>query len=332
MARQFVNELNVNQKIEMCFMLSKKEMKRTKHDKPYLQITLSDKSGKVEGRLWDDAERFNAMAETGDVVLINGSVEKFREEKQIKIESLRKASDDEFDHGDMVRVVENRDEIFAKVAGLLGSAKNDWIKKLVNAYISDDGLMSEFTLGAGAKSWHNAYIGGLLEHTFEVMTIVDSVCSLYPDADRDVAIIGAFLHDMGKVLELDARRLEYTIQGGLIGHIAIGYKMLSQKISTIENFPEELSQRLEHIILSHHGEYDQQSPVLPKTLEATIVYQTDELVSQANAVKEILNAQKGDGKIWSNYVGIKNRKYFVRDQDEEGWASGKDPVDADLFH
>ena len=106
-----------------------------------------------------------------------------------------------------------------------------------------------------------------------------------------------------------------------MGHIAIGYKILVDKIKKVSGFPEELSMRLEHIVLSHHGKYEQQSPVLPKTLEATIIYQTDELVSQANAIKELQHAQSEEGRVWSNFVSIKNRKYFIRDVSEEGWYS-----------
>ncbi|MBU0571625.1 MAG: HD domain-containing protein, partial [Candidatus Omnitrophica bacterium] len=192
----------------------------------------------------------------------------------------------------------------------------------------DEALMAKFARGVGGKSWHNAYIGGLMEHTFEVMAIVDKMCSLYPEADRDVAIFGAFIHDIGKIHEIDEKKLEYTVEGGLVGHIAIGYRMLNEKISGITGFPEELSLRLGHIVLSHHGEYEQQSPVLPKTLEATIIYQTDELVSQANAVKEIQLLQSGEGKVWSPYVALKSRKYFIRDRGEEGWGEA-DSADAE---
>jgi len=158
-----------------------------------------------------------------------------------------------------------------------------------------------------------------MEHTYEVMYISGKMCDLCKEADRDVAFFGAFIHDIGKVFELDAKKLEYTVEGGLLGHIAIGYRILTEKISEVKDFPYDLRLRLEHIILSHHGEYEQQSPVLPKTLEATIIYHSDELVSQANAIKEIQVGQKAEGKLWSNYVTIKSRKYFIKTADEESW-------------
>jgi 3'-5' exoribonuclease len=311
MDKQFISELNANDKVDSFFQLRKKNLKLTKKDKPYLELTLADKTGTIEGRLWDDAEKFNFSADTGEIVRIKGIVDKFREEKQIKVDFISKAGEGDFDRSDMVRVAENIEQVKEKIASYLGGIKDGWIKKLAESFWGDETLMREFFQGVGGKSWHNAYVGGLMEHTYEVMRIVDKVCELYPEADRDLAVFGAFIHDMGKVFELDARKMEYTVPGGLIGHIGIGHKMLIEKISGIDGFPPDTAMKLEHILLSHHGEYEQQSPVLPKTLEATIVYQTDELVSQANAVKEIILSQSAEGRDWSNFVVIKNRKYYL---------------------
>jgi 3'-5' exoribonuclease len=155
------------------------------------------------------------------------------------------------------------------------------------------------------------------------MFICDKMCELYPEVDRDTLILGAFLHDIGKIYELDEKKMDYTIDGSLLGHIAIGHKILSMKISRIDDFPRELAVRLEHIILSHHGEYEQQSPVLPKTLEATVIYQADELVSQTNAIKELMLSNPREGRVWSDFIAIKNRKYFVKDQLRESWRTGE---------
>jgi 3'-5' exoribonuclease len=311
MAKKFISEFKANDRIDSFFQLRKKNLKLTKKDNPYLELTLADKTGTIEGRVWEDAEGMNSSADTGDIVRVKGTIDKFREENQIKVDLMEKAEEGDFDRADMVRVAENISEVKEKIKIYLEQIEDPWIKKLAGSFWSDAELIEKFSHGVGGKSWHNAYVGGLMEHTYEVMYIVDKMCELYPAADRDLAILGAFMHDIGKVFELDADKMEYTVLGGLIGHIGIGHKMLVEKISEIENFPPEISMKLEHIILSHHGEYEQQSPVLPKTLEATIVYQTDELVSQANAVKEIIVSQSGEGRAWSNFVVIKNRKYYL---------------------
>lgn len=339
MDRKFISDLKDKEQVDACFMLNKKNLRLTKYDKPYLELGLSDKTGKIEGRVWENAEQLNALVDTGDVVRVKGLVEKFREDKQLKVQAIDKADDRAFSYEDLVRVVENRDKILQDTLEYLKTIKNKWLLLLAESFTGDDDLMNGFSEGVGGKSWHNAYIGGLMEHTFEVMYIADKMCGLYPEADRDVCIFGAFMHDIGKVFEIDAKRMEYTTEGGLVGHIAIGHKILMEKIRGIDGFPEDLSLRVQHIVLSHHGEYEQQSPVLPKTLEATIVYQTDELVSQANAIKEIMLSQSGEGRVWSNFVSIKNRKYYIKDPGEEGWKGGSTPADpviesdesADLF-
>ncbi|RKY41429.1 MAG: hypothetical protein DRP85_06360 [Candidatus Makaraimicrobium thalassicum] len=319
MDKRFISGFQVNEQVDSFFMLRKKNLRLTKYDKPYLEMTFADKTGRIEGRLWDNAEKFNESASTGDVVRVRGTVDKYRNEKQLKVDFIAKADERAFQYEDMVRVAENRGQIYENILSYLGSIKNPWIHSLAERFTADNKLMSMFKDGVGGKSWHNAYIGGLIEHTYEVMYIVDQMCRLYPEADRDVALFGSFIHDIGKVLELDAKELEYTTEGGLLGHIVIGYGILSEKIRQVPDFPKELRLRLEHIIVSHHGEYEQQSPVLPKTLEATIVYQTDELVSQANAIKEIQLSQAEEGRLWSNYVSIKSRKYYIRSAREEGW-------------
>lgn len=320
--KKFISELKVNEVVDSFFMLHKKELKIAKNDKPYLALTLADMTGKIEGRLWDNAERFNELADTGDVVHIKGAVDKYREEKQLKVDHLAKADERLYKYEDMVRVAENRDNILSNVTSTLGSVTNPWLKALAARFTEDAGFMSLFKDGIGGKMWHNAYIGGLMEHTYEVMYIVDKMCGMYPEVNRDLALFGAFLHDVGKVYELDFRRMEYTDEGGLVGHIVIGHKILVAKMSEVEGFPADLALRLEHIILSHHGEYEQQSPVLPKTLEATIVYHADELVSQANAIKEIQKNEAGDGRSWSQFVSMKNRKYYIKGAEEEAWAGG----------
>lgn len=320
MSKKFIKDFKVNEQVDSFFMLTKKDLKLTKYDKPYLDMTFADRTGKIAGRLWDNADKFSEGVVTGDIVQVKGSVDKYREEKQLKVDFIARADERAFRYEDMVRVVEDRDGIYENILLHLGKIENSWVKTLAAEFIKDKELMSSFKDGVGGKSWHNAYIGGLMEHTYEVMRVADLMCDLYPEADRDLALLGAFIHDMGKVSELDPRKMEYTIEGGLLGHIAIGYKILSGKINNIQAFPQDLILRIEHIILSHHGEYEQQSPVLPKTLEATIVYQVDELVSQANAVKEIIQSQSSEGKAWSNFVSIKNRKYYIKDQAEEDWT------------
>lgn len=309
-----IKELKAGQPVEAAYLLKKKEALKTKEGKPYLRLVFADKTGEIEGRMWDNIETVNGTIESGAVVVVSGTVDVWKNDKQIKVDGLRIASEKEYKLADLIRAVENPEELFKKVNSYLGEISDKQLSLLADKFLEDADLMARFKKSPGASSWHNAYIGGLLEHTYEVMYISERVCELYPQADKDLVLIGAFVHDIGKVLELDPNTLQYTLDGGLIGHLTLGFDILSKKISEIKDFPKDLELKLKHIILSHHGEYEQQSPVLPKTLEATIVYQADELASQANAVKELIEAQSGGEKEWSNFVGIKGRKYLLKKQ------------------
>lgn len=312
MERKFIKDMRAGNKFESVFQLRKKEMSKTKDGKPFLKLTVSDKTGSIDAKIWDDAEDLNLKVDTGTAVFAKGFVDSWKDNLQLKIDHIRPAAEDEYKAQDLMRTVENRDEILKKIEGYLARVSNKWIAALSRRFFEDKDFMEKFRNSPGASSWHNAYIGGLMEHTSDIMSIVDKACDLYPEANRDIAMIGAFLHDIGKTVELDASTFEYTVAGGLIGHLPLGFEMLSGKIREIESFPEDLATQLKHIILSHHGEYEQQSPVLPKTLEATIIYHADELVSQANAVKEIIQSQGPSGRDWSNFVTIKERKYFLK--------------------
>ncbi|MBF0252227.1 MAG: HD domain-containing protein [Candidatus Omnitrophica bacterium] len=314
MEKIFIKDLKVKNVVKTYFMITKKTQKLTKYDKPYLEVTLMDSSGKIEGRVWDNAETIGNKVDSGDVVMVTAQVEEFREEKQLKIDNIEKMEEKDFNYEDLIKVAEGLEEIEKNIKRSLSEIKDPWIKKLADEFLDDETFMKAFRNAAGAKSWHNAYIGGLMEHTNEVMQIVLKVAELYPDADRDLLIFGSFMHDIGKIYELDSKKMDYTVEGRLIGHISIGCRMLNDKIASIKDFPNELSIHIQHIILSHHGEYEQQSPVLPLTLEANVIYQADDLVSQANAVNGIISSQSDGSKEWSNYVSIKNRKYLLRKQ------------------
>lgn len=309
---KFIKDLKEGQKIASVYLLKNKQMSMTKHNKPYLSLLLADKTGSIEARVWDNAEIADARVSSGSAVLIKAEVVKWKENTQLSVGDIQTVVDGEYKREDLIRSVENVNEILENIMKLLCSMKDTWLRLLADEFLKDKDLMKKFKISPGAKNWHNAYIGGLLEHTYEVMFVADRVCQLYPEANRDLVIIGALIHDIGKVIEIDPNTFEYTLEGGLVGHLSLGFELLLKKVDAIENFPDKLRIHLKHIILSHHGEYEQQSPILPKTLEATIVYHSDDLLSQTNAVREIITNQPGSQQDWSNYISIKNRKYLLK--------------------
>jgi len=309
--KKFIKDLKVNAAIECVFFLKKKELARTQAGTPYLKLTLSDKTGRMEAKMWEGGEQADEMVATGAAVFVRGRVDSYNG-LQIRVDEIRLADQKEYKFEDLVRSVEDPDKIYNNINEMLDCIGDKWIADLAKEFIEEEELMTKFRKSTGAQNWHTAYIGGLMEHTYEVMHICREICKLYPEADKDAVTIGAFTHDIGKTVELDINTFEYTLDGGLIGHLTLGFEILSRKIAGIKGFPQEKALALKHIILGHHGEYDQQSPILPKTLEATIVYHADELVSQANAVKEVISQQSDGDKLWSNFITIKNRKYLLK--------------------
>jgi 3'-5' exoribonuclease len=315
MPKQFIKDLKVGDRVASVFILKKKDLQKTKENKPYLRLTVADKTGSIEGVMWEYAETADANIDNGMPVFVKGLVSSYKENMQLKVDEARPATSEEYKLDDIIRAISDIEGLYSKVKKYLDAISDKWVALLVKSFVEDKDFIERFKKSPGARSWHNAYIGGLMEHTWEVMYIVDKTCDIYPLAIRDIAIAGAFFHDIGKTVELDPSTFEYTIEGGLIGHLPLGFEILSKRMASIEGFPQDLATHLRHIILSHHGEYEQQSPVLPKTLEATIVYHADELTSQANAVKEIIEAQSKGPRDWSNYVTIKSRQYFLRKPD-----------------
>jgi len=309
--KKFIKEFKPKDKVESVFLLKRKEVKKTKTDKPYLAVSLCDTTGSIEGRAWDNAAEMNEAVEAGQPVFVSGEVDSWRENIQLRVNRMRPAGEGEYEKHDLIRSVADIEGIFGKVKAYLSEVKSRPLSKLIEQFLGEADFVERFKRAPGALNWHNAYAGGLLEHTYEVMFIADKTCSLYPQADRELCMVGAFLHDIGKIYEIDPQGLEYTVAGGMIGHLSLGFEVMSKKIDAVKNFPDDLALHLKHAVLSHHGEYEQQSPVLPKTLEATIIYHADSLVSQANAVKEIIEAQSSFPRTWSNYITIKNRKYLL---------------------
>ncbi len=307
-----IKDFKTGSMVEGVYLLKKKDLQKTKDNRPYLKLLLADKTGAIEARVWEDAEAVSNKIDCGTAVKVKGLVDSWNDNVQVKIDRIGPALKEDYRLEDLLRCADNIDDIFKKIENYLESLSAKWIRLLAEEFLKDGDFIERFKKSPGAQSWHNAYIGGLLEQTYEVMFITDAVCSLYKQADRDICIIGAFLHDIGKIFEINPSTFEYTVEGGLLGHLPMGFELLSKKISLIKDFPEDLGLYLKHIILSHHGEYQQQSPVLPKTLEATIIYHADELASQTNAVKELIAAQSNMQKAWSNYVTIKNRKYLLK--------------------
>lgn len=279
------------------FLVREKTMAQTKAGKAYLTLDLQDASGRIDAKVWDSAEAMGEQFGKGDVVKVQAMVEEYRGEPQLNVRRIRKAEEGEYDLSEMLpRTPEDVDELWQTLCGSMASIENEWLVKLLGSFFDDESFREAFKRSVAARDVHHAYIGGLLEHTVSVARVCDFFAGHY-GADRDLLLAGAVLHDVGKVVELDSvREFNYTVPGGMIGHIVLGVQMVSERISRIEGFPEELAMLIEHMVLSHQGQADWGSPIPPKTREAVLLHFADNVDTKhwlANAAIEE-DADQGD--------------------------------------
>lgn len=195
------------------------------------------------------------------------------------------------------------------------SVTNPYLQKLLSSILEDEKLAGKLKLAPGGKLWHHSYVGGLLEHTLKVVEFCEKASELYELVDRDLLVAGALIHDIGKIYSYSLSGfIDYTDEGRLLGHIVSGDELVSQKIAAIEGFPESLALELRHLVLSHQGELEFASPVVPQTLEAIILYYADEIDAKAGAFTQIIQREKSPGKKWSDWVPLIHRYIYLGEE------------------
>lgn len=314
-----IKNLEVSNQVLSFFVLRKKELKIKKDGEPYLSVELGDQTGRIRGTIWDNAKTTYSSVELGNIVKIQGIVASFREEKYINIEKLRKSlPQDNVDLGLLMPKTTKDVRIMTlRLFSIIDSLTTSHIKKLLHLVFDDINFKNRFVQAPAAKLWHQNYLGGLLEHTLQVVDVCEKVMSNYEGVQRDVLIAGALLHDIGKVFEFSIDGfIDYSDRGRLVGHITMGYQYVTEKIGQLNNFPEDTASQIQHLILSHHGLRDHGAPVVPMTLEAMLLHCADYLDSQASAFVRIIQDEKEPGKKWSKYVNLIDRFIYMGDDEK----------------
>jgi len=302
-------ELQKGVPVDHFLMIRKFEVRSTKTGKDFISLELGDKSISVSANVWNDVKGFKQLIEngdTGDVVKVTGTLDEYNERPQIKINSIRLAEPpDNISPKDFLAVsLRNPDEMLGELTQRIERITNENIKTLLTNIFDGERLEKFMTAPAG-KSWHHAYIHGLVEHTLEMIKICDLMCDFHKEINRDLLIAGAMLHDFGKTEELIYdTAFSYSDKGKLIGHIVICAEMIEEEAGKIPGFPEVLKNLLIHLVLSHQGKLEYASPVVPKTVEAIALYQADELSAKVNAYKNaLLTEMKSEGK-WTRFINL----------------------------
>jgi len=315
MKTPFVTDLNSEQSITTFFLVREKEIRNTREGKPYLRLELGDRSGTIEARMW---EQFDvAVKDIGrdDFVKVSARVEIYRNKPQLALQQLRLAKPEEVDLADFLpHTKEDVGKLYAQLLEYAGSIRNSWLKKLVTGIISDPGIAAKYKRAPAAKVMHHAYLGGLLEHVIGLCSLAKQIAAHYPELDVDLLLTAAILHDVGKLEELCYERaIGYTVEGQLLGHIMMEFETVSKAMDAIEGFPANLKTVVQHLLISHHGQYEFGSPKLPMIREAMAFHYMDDLDSKLAAVRAALAVESGEPE-WSAYSGALGRKFLRLDQ------------------
>jgi 3'-5' exoribonuclease len=303
--------LRVGEEFRGTFLLKRVELKKTRTGKDYLDLEVGDRTGSLPGKLWDaEADLYRALT-TSDFVEAAGRVESYNERKQAKFSGVRPAEGTVDPRDFLPRTPCDVRLLLERLRAIVRSMRSDWLRRLVSAFLEDPAFLAKFLEAPAAVANHHAYLGGLVEHIVSLTESCLRTCEAYPALDRDLMIAGAFFHDIGKVEEMSiARALEYSDRGRLIGHIVTGVLWLEERSRRIAGFPPELLDQLKHIVLSHHGEHEWGSPVLPLTAEAIALHQLDNLDAKLWAYDRAVRDSKENGSSWTEWVKVFGRKLY----------------------
>jgi 3'-5' exoribonuclease len=292
------------------FLVLAKQQRTTKSNKAYLSLVFGDKTGQLEGRVWEPSDpRIAKDFERGDIVKARGSASRFDDRLQMKIDQLRVALPSEVDKTDLLpSTIYDIADLWRQLLSFVESFTNPDLKLLLTTMLADPAIAQAYREAPAAKQLHHAWLGGLLEHVISLCTLADRVAPHYPLLNRDLLMTGVILHDIGKVRELSWEiGFEYTVEGSLLGHIQIGTALAERTIDSLPNFPPRLKTLVLHMILSHHGKLEFGSPKLPMIPEALALSFLDDLDAKMQAIQvefdKCLREGKGPdemtGKVWA---------------------------------
>ncbi len=289
----FIETFHEGENIRDIYLVKQKTSAMTKNGKPYDNLILQDKTGVIEGKIWDPnsagIDDFGAL----DYIDITGTVKEFNSSLQLNISRVRTAKEGEYDPKDYLPVSSKDIEgMYREVLAYIDGVKNTYLHELLKSFFIDDkSFIGKFKQSSAAKSIHHGFIGGLLEHTLSVTKLCDYYSKAYPVIKRDLLITVAILHDIGKTRELSAfPSNDYTDDGQLLGHIVMGTEMIGEKIRKIEGFPEKLAGEVKHCILAHHGEFEFGSPKKPAIIEAVALNFADNTDAKLEAFTEAVSS------------------------------------------
>lgn len=318
--------LKVGDNINRVMVLTKK-VKRDFSNGKFFLLQFSDKDGTLKG-VWWDPSREGERIRVDDVVRVTGEIQDYQGALQVRVNYMEALADDQYDPA-VFLPSSSRDvnAIYDELLGMIEKISDGNLRTLLGSIFGGDGFRDRFLRSPAAKGWHHAYVGGLAEHVYDMARMALSVAGIYPEADSDLLLAGVLLHDIGKMSELSVtNHIDYSDQGRLIGHISMGVAILDEYLRGMENFPPELEMKLKHMILSHHGQLQHGSPVVPMTVEALLLNYIDNMDAQVRGTLMVLEKSGGDS-LWTDYVRLLDRFIYKGEMPQD--LSGEEDVSED---
>jgi len=298
--KTYVVDLVPGTSVAASFLVRAKERKTARNGSAYLDLELQDCSGSIKAKVWD-SDHLPSEFEVDDVIRISGGVELYQGAPQLSLRKIVKCSEEEIYLPDYLpHGTQDPDALFENLLKRIQEMPPGPLQALLLVVFEDPEIARKYKLAPAATNYHHAYLGGLLEHVSSLLELGDLICDHYPALQRELVLAGLLLHDLGKIEELDFNRhFAYSTRGRLVGHINIGLGMIQERVRQVPNFPEELRDRLEHIILSHHGKLEFGSPKEPMFMEALVVNYLDDLDSKMAAIRGQYEADKNHPGNWT---------------------------------
>ena len=315
--RRYINQLKENEKISEVYAVSEKQLRPNKKGNLYLQFNLSDKTGTITGFIWNISDVSGYDFESGDYILAEGVTQRFQGTLQFIASKLTKVCPGTVDSSEFVRQQSvDIPRMQHRLLELLRSVSEPSLRNLADCFAVDDSFIDQFSKAPAGIKLHHAYAGGLLEHSLQMMETAVRIAELYPVLNRDLLLMGAFLHDIGKTHELAfGNDMYYTDRGQLLGHPFLGVEILNAKIAEAEKlagevFNPETAMLLKHMLISHHGSYENQCSKLPMTLEAVTLHFIDSIDSKIAEFRKYMLDDPNAGSRWTNYIPSIDRKLY----------------------
>jgi 3'-5' exoribonuclease len=311
-SKQFVAEIKDRDSVSAVFLVKDKIMAMAKNGKPYMNLRLMDKSGDVDAKVWDNVDSLDKLFDKDDFVQVRGKASVYMNKMQVVVAEIGKVPEEQVNLADFLpESPRNGADMLRELRDVVASVTNPHLKGLMDSFLADEAFLAKYCAAPAAKGMHHVYLGGLLEHSLALVKLAKAIVPLYEGINEELLLVGALLHDVGKIHEMSYERaFDYTDEGKLLGHITIGVEMVEERIRRVEGFPRELGMLLKHMLLSHHGQYEYGSPKRPKTIEATILNYLDDMDSKINGIRAHIAKETASSSRWTAHHRLYDRYFF----------------------